>query len=76
MKQINVLSTIFTSGFLESNQYGLITNLEWSSLDIERRGCWFTGFGVVVGGKGNEFWKEKNISCIENFHDGKLKFMK
>lgn len=79
MKQINVLSTIFTSALLESNQYGLITNLEWSSLDIERRGCWFTGFGVVVGGKRNKFWKEKKHQLhwkIDNFHDGKLKIMK
>lgn len=79
MKQINVLSTIFTSALLESYQYGLITNLEWSSLDIERRGCWFTGFGVVVGGKRNKFWKEKKHQLhwkIDNFHDGKLKIMK
>lgn len=63
MKQINVLSTIFTSALLESNQYGLITNLEWSSLDTEEGmlGCWFTWFGVT-GCKRNKFWKEKKTS--------------
>lgn len=35
MKQINVLSTIFTSALLESNQYGLIINLKWYSLHLE-----------------------------------------
>lgn len=81
MKQINVLSTIFTSALLESNQYGLITNLEWSSLDTEEGmlGCWFTWFGVVTGCKRNKFWKEKKHLLhwkIDNFHDGKLKIMK
>lgn len=81
MKQINVLSTIFTSALLESYQYGLITNLEWSSLDTEEGmlGCWFTWFGVVTGGKRNKFWKEKKHLLhwkIDNFHDGKLKIMK
>lgn len=77
MKQINVLSTIFTSALLESSQYGLIINLEWSSLDIEDP----VSLGLaVISGKRNDCWKKKTsvawkidkLKGSTSLHDGTL----
>lgn len=67
MKQINVLSTIFTSALLWSGQYGLIINIgiyyglvwHWELI---------MPFGGVIGGTRNDCWK-KNASVAWKFDE-------